>query len=265
MFSLRMIEGASLDEHIDEFNKVCDELETIDEGPSDESKALLLIGSLPKSYEHFVDALFYERQTLSLEKVKSDLGTKKLKDKQDNPESESSEGLMARGRPEKRENRGKKQGRSKSKQKHLKCFHCHKEGHFKRVFSERKNKNKETKKKTGNAAIATEEASFETAGVLIASNQKPQGQWVFYSGCTFHMCPNRSYFTTYQPCDGGVVLMGNNSMCKVVGIGTVSLRMFDSVVRELTQIRFILDLKRKLISIGMLDQTGCVIKAEKGH
>ena len=31
MFSLKMIERASLDEHIDEFNKVCDELETIDE------------------------------------------------------------------------------------------------------------------------------------------------------------------------------------------------------------------------------------------
>ena len=31
MFSLKMIEGALLDEHIDEFNKVCDELETIDE------------------------------------------------------------------------------------------------------------------------------------------------------------------------------------------------------------------------------------------
>ncbi|KAH9723770.1 hypothetical protein KPL70_007243 [Citrus sinensis] len=90
MFSLRMIEGASLNEHIDEFNKVCDELETIDEGLSDESKALLLISSLPKSYEHFVDALLYGRQTLSLEEVKSALGTTKLKDKQDNPESESS-------------------------------------------------------------------------------------------------------------------------------------------------------------------------------
>ena len=31
MFLMRMIERASLDEHIDEFNKVCDELETIDE------------------------------------------------------------------------------------------------------------------------------------------------------------------------------------------------------------------------------------------
>ena len=57
--------------------------------------------------------------------------------------------------------------------------------------------------------------------------------------------------------------MGNNSMCKVVGNGTVSLRMFDGVVRELTQVRFVPELKRNLISIGMLDQTGCVIKAEK--
>ena len=104
-----------------------------------------------------MDALLYGRQTLSLEEVKSALGTKKLKDKQDNPKSESSEGLMARGRPEKRESKGKKQGRSKSKQKNLKCFHCHKEWHFKRDFPERKNKNKETKERTGNAAIAIEE------------------------------------------------------------------------------------------------------------
>ncbi|KAH9679832.1 hypothetical protein KPL71_026291 [Citrus sinensis] len=129
MFSLKMIEGASLNEHIDEFNKVCDEPETINEGLSDESKALLLISSLPKSYEHFVDALLYGRQTLSLEEVKSALGTKKLKDK--------------------------------------------------------KNKNKETKERTGNAVIATEEeCSFETAGVLIATSQKPQGQWVLDSDQT---------------------------------------------------------------------------------
>ncbi|KAH9750946.1 Integrase catalytic domain-containing protein [Citrus sinensis] len=184
MFSLKMIEEASLNEHVDEFNIVCDELETIDEGLSDDSKALLLISSLPKSYKHFVDTLLYRRQTLSLEEVKSALGTKKLKDKQDNPESESSEGVMARGRPEKRESRGKKQDRSKSKQKNLKCFHCHKEGHFKRHCPERKNKNKETKERTGNTAIAIEEeGSFETAGVLIATSQKPQGQWVLDSGC----------------------------------------------------------------------------------
>ena len=56
MFSLKMVEGASLDDHIDEFNKVLNGLETIDEWLSDESKAFLLINSLPKSYEHFVNA-----------------------------------------------------------------------------------------------------------------------------------------------------------------------------------------------------------------
>lgn len=129
--------------------------------------------------------------------VKLALGTKKLKDKQESSERESSEALMARGRHEKRENKEKKQGRSKSKQKHLKCFQCHKEWHFRRDSSERKTKAKDSKKKAENAAIVTEEIGFETAGVLIASKDKVQSQWVLESGCNFHMCPNKNYFTAY--------------------------------------------------------------------
>lgn len=37
IFSLKMVEGSSLDDHIDEFNKFCDDLDTIDEGLSDGS------------------------------------------------------------------------------------------------------------------------------------------------------------------------------------------------------------------------------------
>lgn len=103
MFLLKMLEGSSLDEHIDdEFNNVCDDLDKIDEGLGDESKILLLISSLPKYYKHFVNALLYGRQIISLEEVKSTLGTKKLKDKKDNKEDESNKGLMARGRYEKK-------------------------------------------------------------------------------------------------------------------------------------------------------------------
>ena len=57
--------------------------------------------------------------------------------------------------------------------------------------------------------------------------------------------------------------MENNSVCKVVGVGTVSLKMYDDMVRELTQVRYVPKLKRNLISIFMLDQIGCVIKAGK--
>ena len=62
MFTLRMVEGSSLKDHIDEFNKVCDTLETIDTALDDEGKVFLLISSLPKSYENLVNALMYGRQ-----------------------------------------------------------------------------------------------------------------------------------------------------------------------------------------------------------
>lgn len=78
MFTLKTVEGASLKDHFDEFNKVCDTLETIDTTLNDENKALLLISFLPKSYEHFVDALVYESRALSLDEVKLALNTKEL-------------------------------------------------------------------------------------------------------------------------------------------------------------------------------------------
>ncbi|KAH9669205.1 hypothetical protein KPL70_021692 [Citrus sinensis] len=59
MFTLRMVEGSSLKDHIDEFNKVCDTLETINTALDDVGKAFLLISSLPKSYENLVNALMY--------------------------------------------------------------------------------------------------------------------------------------------------------------------------------------------------------------
>lgn len=69
MLTLRIVEGASLEQHVNEFNKVCDTLETIYEGLDDEGKALLLISSFPKSFKHFIDALMYGRQTLTLDKI----------------------------------------------------------------------------------------------------------------------------------------------------------------------------------------------------
>lgn len=50
----------------------------------------------------------------------------------------------------------------------------------------------------------------------------------------------------------------------MVGIEIGSLKMFDSMVRELTQVRHVLDLKRNLISIGILEQIEYVIKPERG-
>ena len=78
------------------------------------------------------------------------------------------------------------------------------------------------------------------------------------------MCPNRKFFKNYETYDGGIVVMGNDASCRVIGRGTIKLKMLDGTIRELTNVRHIPDLKRNLISLGMLDRMGCVIKLESG-
>jgi len=47
--------------------------------------------------------------------------------------------------------------------------------------------------------------------------------------------------------------MGNDVVYKIVGIGTIRMKMHDGIVRTLTNVWHIPDLKKNLISLGTLD------------
>ncbi|KAH9680944.1 hypothetical protein KPL71_026750 [Citrus sinensis] len=143
----------------------------------------------------------------------------------------------------------------------------HKEGHFKKDCPERKYKSKEAKEKTGDAAVVSEgqeSDGYDSAGVFIVSDGASKGNWVLDSGCSFHMCPNKAFFKSYETYDGGIIVIGNDASCRVIGRGTIKLKMLDGTIRELANVRHVPDLKRNLISLGMLDKMGCVIKLESG-
>lgn len=74
---------------------------------------------------------------------------------------------------------------------------------------------------------------------------------------SYYMTPHKNWFTTYQTADGGMVLLGNNTICKTVGIGTIRIRMHDGVVRTLTDVRHVLKLKKNLISLRTFDDIRC--------
>jgi hypothetical protein len=50
--------------------------------------------------------------------------------------------------------------------------------------------------------------------------------------------------------------MGNDISCKVVGIGSIRIKMFDGSVKILTDVRHVPDLRKNLISLGVLDIGG---------
>ena len=64
--------------------------------------------------------------------------------------------------------------------------------------------------------------------VFVTTNLcRSQDNWILDSGYTYHMSPNRNWFSTYKSVEGGVVLMGNDTQSKTIGIGKIKTKMHD--------------------------------------
>ena len=64
--------------------------------------------------------------------------------------------------------------------------------------------------------------------------------------------------------DGGNVTMGNNATCKIVGVGSIQIKIIDGMVRTLSEVRHVPGLKKNLVSLGTLDKNGCRIAYQGG-
>ncbi|KAH9779278.1 hypothetical protein KPL71_007667 [Citrus sinensis] len=202
LYTFSMKEGTTMKDHLDEFNKLILDLENVNINLEDEDIALILLSSLPDSYEHFVDTLLYGRQTLTLKDVKSALESKDLKKRAEGKDQGFGEGLMAKSKPEKKKNNEKKGNNKKDKadkkKKKRKCYFCQKEGHYIKDCFEKKKLEKIQKESSGKTAIASEDEG-------------------------------------------------------------------DSEERDLRNVTYVPELGRNLISLGIVDQSGCNIKVENGE
>ncbi|XP_020250019.1 uncharacterized protein LOC109827417 [Asparagus officinalis] len=82
-------------------------------------------------------------------------------------------------------------------------------------------------------------------------------EWILDSGAKYHICPRRDWFSSFEELErGDVVLMENDHVCPISGIGTVRIRMCDGVTRELKEVKFIPQLTKNIISLGTLETSG---------
>ncbi|KAH9802505.1 Integrase catalytic domain-containing protein [Citrus sinensis] len=60
------------------------------------------------------------------------------------------------------------------------------------------------------------------------------------------------------------IMLGNEQPCRAMGIGTIRLKMFDRIDKELKEVRFVPALKKNLISVGALEAKGYKVTIEDG-
>nr|GEX76692.1 putative nuclease HARBI1 [Tanacetum cinerariifolium] len=105
--------GKKLSEHINEFNKLIGDLANIEVDIDDKDQALMLLTSLPSSYDNFMGTLIYGRESLTLEDVLSGLNSRELKKRTD--AKDDGDGLYVRGRLDHQDNQGRGSLRLNSK------------------------------------------------------------------------------------------------------------------------------------------------------
>ncbi|GFY93081.1 hypothetical protein Acr_08g0014770 [Actinidia rufa] len=137
------------------------------------------------------------------------------------------------------------------------CFYLGEEGHIKRDCLKFKAQDQSSD------TAATAVMAVDESDVLLATSDNEKSDWVLDSGSAYHLYRDREVFSTYATCEG-CIWMANNVSSRVVGRGLIRFRMANGRSVTLTEVRHVLNLRKNLISIGMLDSKGCSFDASGG-
>ncbi|KAL0293416.1 UNVERIFIED_CONTAM: Retrovirus-related Pol polyprotein from transposon TNT 1-94 [Sesamum radiatum] len=240
LYGLKMQEGSDLAQHVNVFNQIITDLARLDVSIEDEDRVMILLCSLPFSYEHLVTTLTYGKETIK--------------------------GNQDRGRKFEKEGSGKRNSRSKSRgKKTIHCYKCKEPGHMKRDCPKLKKQADEKRDDSSKSAnvVQNDSSDCSDGDMLSVSTNQFMDAWILDSRCSYHITPNREWFTSYRSGNSGSVYLGDDRCCSIVGIGDVRIKMYDGTVRTLCDVRHIPELTKNLISLGTLHKNGFIPKVDE--
>ena len=271
LYSLRLREGESVQEHIRKVTELFEELAVVGDPVDEEDRVVHLLVSLPESYGMLVTALEANSEVPKMEVVTERILHEERKQKEKGSHDSSSSKALSVSFPKKL----------------LKCFHCGKPSHFKKNYrllatESRKPKPKSKSNQPGavKASVGCHPDSESDALVVEQAFQAGTvGNWIVDSGATCHICCDKKLFSELQslakPTD---VTLGDGHTLEATGQDTVSLVMnhpdgCQSKCRVL-DVLYVPSLTYNLLSVSKaaenwketkFDQDGCRILTESGR
>lgn len=251
LYGLKMQEGSNLAEHINVFNQVIADLVKVEVKVDDEDRAIILLCSLPGSYEHLVTTLTYGKESIKVEDVVAALLSHEERRKNNATGESSGDALLVKY------DRGGETGKKKKK-KGPQCYGCKEYGHLRRDCPELK--------KGGTASVVfskkKDDSDSSDGDVLTVSSERSCGAWLLDSASSFHATSKKEWFSSYVEQDkGGSAYMGDDSRYRVIGVGDIKFKMYDDQEILLKGVKHVPALRRNLISLGILHDEGLLYQA----
>ena len=259
LFNLQMSEGGRVADHINEFNMIISQLGSVEINFEDEIKALILMSSLPESWDTVVAAISSSRGSdkLKFDEIRDVVLSESIRKRETGDSSGNALSVDRRGRSKSKSSN--KHGRSKSKNRgkspnkpNVTCWSCGGKGHFRTDCTKLKKKQNHKSEDDDDSIYTTEDAE----DVLILSVDSPAESWILDSGASFHSSPSKELFRNFKSGNFGKVYLADNKTLEIEGKGDVSIQTPAGNQWTLQDVRYIPGLKKNLISIGQLDSTG---------
>lgn len=252
----RMREEEDMREHLLKFFEAKDKLDDMGIEIHRDLTSIILLYSLPASYENFRVAIESRDELPDPEILKVKILEESNKRFHQRRESEGVN-MMARGNKYKKE-----KVKTKSPGKFgYKCFKCHKQGHKASECPDRQNVASVGETNSFNMLLSVSESCNGVQRGL------ENGGWLIDSGCTSHLCKTKQMFKNLSLLSGKLNLATNANTTTVRGKGSVVLsgcndRSSPTNV-ELQDTLYVPNLRYNLLSVSKITSKGYNVSFEE--
>ncbi|CAM8877471.1 unnamed protein product [Rhodiola kirilowii] len=239
----QMVDSKTVTSQVQDLQLIMHEMNSEGMKVNEPFQVAAIIEKLPSGWKDFKNYLKHKRKEMSMEDL-----VIRLKNEEDNRLSDKRINL-----PSERANMVEHGGCSK-------CFNCDKEGHRAAEC-----KKPQKKKKKANVVEVEEDLLVVVISQLSLVDSNPK-EWWLDTGATHHICSDKNAFSELKLTDAGEkVYMGNSATSEVKGKGSVVLKMTSGKELKLTNVSYVLDSRKNLVSGALLDAHGfkIVFKSQK--
>ena len=266
--NLKYKDAKSVAEHLSNFQGLFNKLSTMKLALDDEGQTLLLLNSLPGSWETLAVSLSNStlHGVIIINMVKDNMFNQKARRKKLGISSNTEALVIERWRRSKSRkpfndyNHDKSRGNSKFI-KEIKCFYCSKIGHIKKECKkfkkeQFKGKCEENKEDKDITIVASDGDTIIVCDDMCVNLACQDSTWVVDTTTLFHITARRDFFSSYTSDSFGWFRMRNETKCEIVRIGDVELETSIGCKLVLKNVKHVPEMRFSLISIGKLNDEG---------